>query len=170
MTLDKEMTIKYSACGGKRNMRPRGPVNFASKYLNIEGYNMNQCGIKQGMKIFGPRGSDAVISKLKQLQDLKVMDPKHTSELSYKQRCSVLPYLMFLKEKIYGKTKGQGYINGCKQQDYINKEDTSSPTIAIKSVFLACIIDAKEKCDVTTIDIPGAFMQVTMNKPVHMEL
>ena len=148
----------------------RRPVNFGSKYPDSEGYNMSQYGIKQGLKLFGPRGSDAVLNELKQLHDLKVMEPKHASELTHEQRRGALPYLMFLKEKRCGKIKGRGCADGRKQRDYINKEDASSPTVAIESVFLTCVIDAKEKRDVATIDIPGAFMQVDMDELVHMEL
>jgi hypothetical protein len=48
---------------------------------------------------------------------------------------------MFLKEKRCGKIKGRGCADGCKQREYLSKEDTSSPTVAIESVFLSCVID-----------------------------
>jgi hypothetical protein len=46
-----------------------------------------------------------------------------------------------------------------KQQDYISKEDASSPTVATEAILLSCIIDAKEGRDVAVIDIPNAFIQ-----------
>jgi hypothetical protein len=49
---------------------------------------------------------------------------------------------------------------GNKHQDYIYKEDASSPTIATESVLLSCIIDAKEGRDLTVINIPNAFIQM----------
>ena len=46
----------------------------------------------------------------------------------------------------------------------------SSPTVAIESVMLSCVIDAMEGRDVATVDIPGAFMQANMDETVHMRL
>jgi hypothetical protein len=57
-----------------------------------------------------------------------------------------------------------------KQRAYTNKEEASSPTVAIKSVLLSCVIDAMEGRDVATIDIPRAFMQADMEDVVHMKL
>jgi hypothetical protein len=36
--------------------------------------------------------------------------------------------------------------------------------------MLSCVIDATEKRDVATVDIPGAFMQADMDELVHMRL
>jgi len=38
----------------------------------------------------------------------------------------------------------------------MNKEDTSSPTVAVESLMLSCTIDAEEPRDVATADIPDA--------------
>ena len=51
---------------------------------------------------------------------------------------------MFLKEKRDGTIKGRGCADGRKQREYTNKEDASSPTVAIESVFLTSVIDAHE--------------------------
>jgi hypothetical protein len=42
--------------------------------------------------------------------------------------------------------------------------------VSIEALLLSCVIDAKEKRDVATVDIPGAFMQADMDKLVHMRL
>ena len=52
----------------------------------------------------------------------------------------------------------------------MNKDQVSAPTVATKSLFLTCLIDAMEKRDVATVDIPGAFMQADMDEEVHMKL
>jgi hypothetical protein len=36
--------------------------------------------------------------------------------------------------------------------------------------MLSCVIDAMEKRDVATVDIPGAFMQADMDETVHMKM
>lgn len=74
------------------------------------------------------------------------------------------------EKKRNGIVKGRGCTNGKKQRAYIEKEDTSSPTVAIEAVLLSCIIDAEENRDVATVDIPGAFMQADMDEIVHMKL
>ena len=40
--------------------------------------------------------------------------------------------------------------------------------MATGSVLLSCVIDAKERCDMATVDIPGAFMQGDQDDTVHM--
>jgi hypothetical protein len=52
----------------------------------------------------------------------------------------------------------------------MTKEDTSSPTVAIESAYLSCVIDADEQRDVTTVDIPGAFLHANMEDKVHMQI
>ena len=77
---------------------------------------------------------------------------------------------MFLQRKRTGVFKGRGCANGCKQQIYMNKDQVSAPAVATKLLFLTCLIDAIEKRNVATMDIPGAFMQADMDEEVHMKL
>ena len=51
----------------------------------------------------------------------------------------------------------------------MQKEDTSSPTVAIESLFISAMLDALERRDVA-VDIPGAFMQADMVGNVYMKL
>ena len=56
---------------------------------------------------------------------------------------------------------------------YTNNIETSSPTAALITIMLTCMIDAFEKRDVATVDIPGAFLQTKMpkeEKDVHVIL
>ena len=110
------------------------------------------------------------MKELRQLHDRKVLEPKSGEQLTKDDKAGALQYLMFLKQKRNGTIKGRGCADGRKQQAYTTKEDVSSPTVAIESVFLSCVIDAMEKRDVATIDIPGAFMQADMDDLVHMKL
>jgi hypothetical protein len=45
------------------------------------------------------------------------------------------------------------------QQDYLSKEEASSPTAATESVLLMSVVNAMENRDVAIIDIPNAFIQ-----------
>ena len=59
---------------------------------------------------------------------------------------------------------GRTVADGNKQRGYIDKEDASSPTVATESVILTSIIDALEKRDVATVDIPNALIQTVVEE------
>jgi hypothetical protein len=52
----------------------------------------------------------------------------------------------------------------------MTKEETSSPTVATEALILTCVIDAIERRNVATCNIPGAFMQSDMTGKVVMKL
>ena len=69
-----------------------------------------------------------------------------------------------------GQIKGRGCVDGRKQRLYMHKEDTSLTTVAVESLYISATLDARERPDVATVDIPGAFMQADMIGDVHMKL
>ena len=75
---------------------------------------------------------------------------------------------MFLKKNRSGIIKGRGCVDGRKQRAYITKEDSTSPTISTEAVFLMAVVDAWESWKVAVLDVPGDFMQVDMDKLVHV--
>ena len=131
---------------------------------------LTQYTLKKGLQVLGPPGVEAVYKELLQLHERKVGEPRDASKLSSTQKKNVLGYLMFLKQKRTGQIKGRGCADGRKQRLYTPKDDASSPTVATESVLLSCVIDAKERCDVATVDIPGAFMQGDQDETIHMRL
>jgi hypothetical protein len=54
-----------------------------------------------------------------------------------------------------------------KQQDYITKEDVSSPTVSAEAVVLTCMIDTLKDQDIAIIDIPNAFVQTVIEDEEH---
>ncbi len=131
---------------------------------------MTQHSVKKGLKKFGDAGVNAVLKELQQLHDRKVLEPtKGPGEITSQERKDSLRYLMFLKEKRCGTIKGRGCADGRKQREHISKDETSSPTVAIKSVMLSCTIDAREHRDVATADIPGAFMQTALRPSATLD-
>ena len=70
---------------------------------------------------------------------------------------------LFLKQKCDDSIKGRMVADGSKQCTSIMKEDATSPTVALESVLLMAMIDAAEGRDVTTIDIPNAFIQTRLD-------
>jgi hypothetical protein len=95
------------------------------------------------------------------------MEPMDPKSLSPADRKGALRYLMFLKEKRCGKIKGRGCADGRPQRDHMSKEDQ---TVATEALILSWLIDAIEKRDVATCDIPGAFIQPEMEGDVIMKL
>ena len=117
---------------------------------------------KKELRQFGQKGADALMKDLQQLIYRKVMHPRDANTLSQNEKKSALKYLMFLKEKRCSKVKGCRCTNGRKQCLYKSKEEMSSPTIWVESLFLSSMIDAKENRKVMTCDIPSAFMQANI--------
>ena len=68
--------------------------------------------MKKGLEIFGEAGVEAILTKMKQLHDCNVMEPKFANKLSHEERCAALQYLMFLKKKCCGRVKGCGCADG----------------------------------------------------------
>ena len=123
---------------------------------------LTQHHVSKGLRIFGEKGTNAVLTGLKQLHDKHVMEPLHGNQLTRKEKSAALQYLMFLKQKRSGKIKGRGCADGRKQRLYMDKDEVSSPTISTEALLLTCMIDAMKERDVSTVDIPGAFMQSDM--------
>ena len=94
--------------------------------------------------MFGPKGTEAVFSEMKQLHEHNVCEPVHAKHLSREQKGKALGYLMFLKQKRCGRIKGRGCADGRKQLIWTMKEDATSPTVSTEAVLLTSVIEAKE--------------------------
>jgi hypothetical protein len=139
-------------------------------HVILQSIIMTQYNLKQGIKKFGDKGKEAVLTELQQLHDRAVMAPINKYDLTPSERKGALRYLMFLKEKRDETIKGRGCADGRPQREYMSKKETSSPTVATEALLLTCVIDAIEGRDVATLDIPGAFMQSDMEGKVIMKL
>ena len=72
---------------------------------------------------------------------------------------------MFMKLKIDEVTiKGRGCADRRKHQDWLSKEDTSSPTVYTEGLMISCMIDTVEGREAATADIPGAFLHTNYYK------
>eukprot|EP00978_Attheya_sp_CCMP212_P032460 scaffold126826_cov58-Attheya_sp.AAC.1 len=159
---EESMDAKYGARSGIYDLRTRHPRDYSHMHATLEGKVMTQHSMKKGLKLYGEEGVNSVLDELKQLHDRKVVEPKKL--LTRDEKRAALHYLMFIKQKRCGRIKARGCADGRKQREHTTKEEASSPTVAIESLMLACVIDAKEKRDVAVVDIPGAFMQVDMDE------
>ena len=156
--------------GWKQGMQgEKSDIDQEPEYL----FTTEQMNWKKGIKVFGEKGEEAIQKELQQIHDMEGFQPKHWYELTKEERAEALKYLMYLKEKRDGRIKGRGCADGRKQRSYIPKAEASSPTATLTGIMLTCMIDAYEKRDVATADIPGAFIQTKMpeeDRDVHVVL
>ena len=120
--------------------------------------------------MFGDRELATIKKEMQQFQDLDMITPINVKTMTKQQKSQALSYLMFSKEKRDGNIKGRGYDDGHTQQLWMQKKQTSSPTVSNQALFLSCVIDAKERRDVGTNDIPGAFLQTKSKIEVIIRL
>ena len=145
-------------------------AGVAARYIHeinesamLQGVNLGQQHILQkGLKVFGDKGREAGRKEIGQLHERECFDPILVSELSDKEKKKALEALMFLTEKRDGSIKGRMVANGKPTREWHTREEATSPTASLEGIFLTATIDAKEKRDVMTADIPNAFIQASI--------
>ncbi len=94
----------------------------------------------------------------------------YVSPSTDEEKSQALGLLIFVKEKRNGDIKARSCANGSVQREHIAKDEAASPTVALESVFTTATIDAREKREVVTIDIPGAFLHADNDDYVIMRM
>ena len=69
-----------------------------------------------------------------------------------------------IKEEENGDIEGRTCANGKMQERYLNKDKTSSPTVAVESLFISLCIDSHKRIDMTILDVHGAYLNEYMPK------
>ena len=67
-------------------------------------------------------------------------------------------------QKRSGKTKGRLAYNGKKTRDWISRKDKSSPTVHTEALFLTVVVDAHQRRDIMSLDIPNAYIQTQLSE------
>jgi hypothetical protein len=80
------------------------------------------------------------------------------------ERKRAMESLIFLVEKRDGRVKARTCANGSTQRAYMERDDAASPTAMTESILITATIDAKQKRDVMTADIPNAFVQTDIDE------
>ena len=175
--IDEEYIFLTEEMGWKEGLVNDEPREYDTKNVTKLAeylFLTDQMGWRKGLKVLGPeKGEPAITKELQQIHDMEGFQPKHWYEMTKEERAQALRYLMYLKEKRDGKIKGRGCADGRPQRLYTDKSETSSPTAALAAIMLTCMIEAFEKRDVATVDIPGAFLQTKQpkeEKDVHVVL
>ena len=123
---------------------------------------LTQLTLKAAINKWGQKATCAAEAEMKQLHWRNTFKPVLYSELTDRQKGTILESHIFLTEKRTGELKGRTVAGGNKQRSYIEKEDASSPTVATESVILTSVVDANENRHTAVIDIPNAFIQTVV--------
>jgi hypothetical protein len=135
---------------------------------DIIGMVMAQVSMKAALKKWGKAAEQAITIEMKQLHWHNLFKPMHWHELTQAQKKHILEsHILFVEEKQDGKIKASKVAGGNKQQDYITKEDVSSPTVSAEAVMLTCVIDALEDQENAVINIFNAFVQTVVEDEEH---
>ena len=121
-----------------------------------------QYTMKKGIKKFGEAGKIAATKEADQLYKRETFRPILVKDLSPSEKRRAQESFMFLTEKRDGSVKGRLVYNGAGTRSYITKEDSASPTVSTESLFITSAIDAHERRDVLTADVPNAFVQTKL--------
>ena len=103
-----------------------------------------QYQLGKGLKMFGEKGHKASSSELEQLHHRKYFCPVSVKDMTRSERMKAQMAMMLLTEKRCGKTKGRMVFDGRKTREWINKEDSASPTATLEGILLTLTINAHE--------------------------
>ena len=150
----------YEATVIARNM------NDLNQKITIQGACfVQQYILKKGLEKFGEEGKKAAMKELDQLHKRNCFTPILVKHMTREERNKAMEALMFVAEKRDLTKKGRMVYNGKPTRSWIGKEDSASPTAALESVMLTCVIDAHEGRDVMCNDVPNAFIQTPLPQP-----
>ena len=124
----------------------------------------------KGIKVFDHRAITPVLSEFSQLNDMKVVDLLDPNTLTSQYKMDDIRTVSLLKEKRSGALKGRTCADGSKQQIYVAKEDSSSPTVSTEALITTLVIDVYEGREVATAEIVAAYLNAIMDEFVVMKI
>ena len=124
--------------------------------------------LKKGLELFGEKGGTAVHKELEQIHKMNTYEPMYKFDLSIEDRIKALALLLFITEKRDGDIKARKVVDGSKQRtcDGYDKLDGSSPTVALYSISMTGVIDAKEMRAIAILDIANAFLHAENDEKI----
>ena len=138
-------------------------VDIRNKTMESGASFAQQQPFKKGLKVFGEAGKVAALKEVDQLYKRSCFTPINVKDLSNRERRKAQVAIMLLTKKTLTKEiKGRMVFNGKPTREWLSKEDTSSPTATLESIFLTTTIDANEGRDVMTMHNPNAFIQTEL--------
>ena len=123
---------------------------------------IQQYYLNKGIKIFGERGQKAAEEELEQLVERNCWTPIHVEDMTELERDRAQDAMLLLAEKHSGEVKGRCVFKGNGTREWLTREDTSSPTASLEAIMVTCVIDAFERRDMMSLDLPNAYIQTLM--------
>lgn len=163
----KDKTILLALGEPDQEIAPLGEDQIEE---HIMGVIMTQCMIGPGLARFQKKGEEVVTAQLGKLHNMQTFVLIHRSNLSDDEYKWAVGSLMFLKEKRGHSIQGWMVADGRKQQETAVKGQAASPTVCVESIFITAAIEAYERRDVATTDLPSAYLHAENNKTLHMRL
>ena len=113
-----------------------------------------------------------VHKELEQIHKMDTYEPLYKANLSVEDRKKALASLLFITEKRNGDIKARKVADGSKQRTYdgYDKSDGSLPTVALDSIFMTGVIDAREMRAIAILDIANAFLHAENDEKILMLL
>ena len=138
---------------------------------------LSTMSIRDALTRFPVEAKESIALEMSQMISKSVFHPVDTSTWSKEQFKSVIPSMMFLKEKylpngLFEKLKSRLVAGGHRQNRsiYANK-DISSPTASMFAIFSLACIWARERRKVSAFDITGAYLNAVIKKnKVYMKI
>jgi hypothetical protein len=159
----------------RRSERIREGIRAPSRFSHHTSTNANasspNISVRRALKLHGEIAEVAVEKELRQLFETKKALKPVMPEVAKSKDTDPVGGHCFLKEKFdaagnFDKMKARLVGDGRTQ----NRElyDVASPTVAMKSVFIALAIAAAMGAFVAKIDIAGAYLNADMNEELYM--
>ena len=114
-------------------------------------------------KEFGPKGYEATHGKMIYIHKRTCFKPIKVAYFNPIEIKGALEPLLFLVKKKDERIKARTCANGSAQKEWMQKEETSSPTAYLESVMLTSVIDYKEDRYIVTVYIPNLFIQTPID-------
>eukprot|EP00536_Pseudo-nitzschia_multiseries_P002497 jgi/Psemu1/5685/gm1.5685_g len=122
----------------------------------INHYVMTQMSTQEGMRVHGEEGKASIMKEIDNLVTRGCFGKVNCNLLTEQQKHQALPILMFMLIKQDGRLKSRGCADRRPQHLWTNKQDNASPTPVIE--------------DVASFDLPGLFLQTSMDEPLHLKI
>ena len=96
------------------------------------------------------------------------MIPLDAHSLTDDEKKKAMPSLTFLTEKQDRSVKAWHFADRRKQQEYIQKDESASPTVSYEAIFITCAIEAKEQRKVAIVDVIGILLHAINDEDAIM--
>ena len=120
--------------------------------------------LKSAIRRFGEAAKDAARKEMGQLHARDCWKPVDHKTLSLTERKRAMETIFFITQKPNKELKGRTCADGSTQRVWMPRDEVSSPTVSTEATLLTGVIDAMERRDVATCDIPNAFVQTELDE------